>query len=289
MKRALFLDQQGYADPPACYADSMALLAPPGQKPEFTDAERPHLALAHLTSVPPSRRNFLGALAAHRAFVKQTLSNAGVRWIRTGANILSLPAGDLGVLFGMQHAPEGMTADNMGEWRAARLQFMALAGADSDGLTEYGRKLVGWMSENGIILDLSHANHRTAREALEFIRQRLPLNVVASNSGCSAIFPHPRNLPDDILAGIVNQGGYVGISTSASLLAEVGDDPHLALVRHIAHASRVCGPDNVGIGSGDEGASFKFLSQSLSRKFSTPAVEGFLGRNFEYFLLRSLP
>lgn len=288
MKRMLFLDEGG-ADPPPCRADSMALLAPPGQKPEFAETGRPRLALALLTSVPAHRRNFLGALAAHRAFVKQTLYNPGVRWIRTGENILSLPSGDLGVLFGMQHAPDGMTADNMGEWRAARLQFMALTGADSDGLTEYGRKLVEWMTENGIILDISHASHQTAREVLEFIRQRLPLNVVASNSGCSAIFQHPRNLPDDILAGIVNQGGYVGIPTSVSLLAKEGSSYLDALVKHVAHASRVCGSDNVGIGSSDECVSFEFLSQSLKRKFSTPAVDGFLGRNFERFLLRSLP
>lgn len=289
MKRALFLDQQGYADPLPCYADSAALLAPPGQKPEFTDAGRPHLALAHLTSVPLSRRNFLGALAAHRAFVKQTLSNPRVRWIRTGADIISLPPGDLGVLFGAQHAPDGMTQANMGEWRAARLQFMALAGADSDGLTDYGRKLVEWMAGNGIILNLSHASHQSARETLEFIRQHLPLNVMASNSGCSAIFPHPRNLPDDILAGIVNQGGYVGIPTSVSLLAEEGEDQDLALVRHIAHAIRVCGSDNVGIGSGAGYVDFRTLEKILVKKFSTSAVEGFLGRNFECFLFRSLP
>lgn len=288
MKRMLFLDEGG-ADPPPCRADSMALIAPLGQKPEFTDTARPHLSLAHLTSVPLSRRNFLGALAAHRAFVKQTLYNPKVRWIRTGANILSLPTGDLGVLFGMQHAPDGMTADNMGEWRAARLQFMALTGADSNGLTEYGRKLVEWMTENGIILDLSHANHQTAREALEFIRQRLPLNVVASNSGCSAIFQHPRNLPDDILAGIVSQGGYVGIHTSVSLLAKEGSSYLEALVKHVAHASRVCGSDNVGIGSGAGYVDFRTLEKILVKKFSTSAVEGFLGRNFERFLFRSLP
>jgi hypothetical protein len=288
MKRMFFLSEYN-ANPSPCYADSMALLAPPGKKPVFTDARRPRLALAHLTSVPLSRRNFSGALSAHKAFVRQTLSNPGVRWVRTEKDIISLPPGDLGVLFGMQHAPEGMTQANMGEWRAARMQFMALAGADSGGLTDYGRKLVEWMAENGIILDLSHASHQAAREALEFVRQNLPLNVMASNSGCSAIFSHPRNLPDDILAGIVNQGGYVGIPISASLLAQEGDDPHLALIRHIAHAIGVCGPDNVGIGSGILGTHFEILSDRLAKKFSTPAVEGFLGRNFEYFLLRSLP
>lgn len=283
------------ADPPLCLADSMAPL---------TSLKTATISVAHVTSAlrPKRRRSspHKDALSAHRAFVRGTLELPHVRWVRTMNDLISLPAGNVGILFGLQHAPEGMTKANVGEWRAARLQFMALAYADSNeygsgfkghgGLTDRGRNLIEWMSEHNIILDLSHANHQTAREALEFIRQEdLPVYLVASHSGCHSIFPHLRNLPDDILKEIVAQGGYVGIPTITFLLAQDSDDPYLALFRHVAHAIKVCGADNIGIGSGAMCVNFRTLEKRLTRKFSTPAVEGLLGRNFEYFLLRSLP
>lgn len=301
MKRMVFLGEE-FANPPPCRADSMALLAPHGKKPVFADAERPHLSLAHLTSVSLSRRNFSGALSAHRAFVKQTLSNHGVRWIRTEKDLISLPADNLGVLFGMQHAPEGVAEENMRKLHDEGLQFMGLYTDSNEygsgfngygGLTELGKKLLEWMSASDIILDLSHVGHQTARCALEFLRQeKLPMHPVASHSGCYSVFPHPRNLPDDVLKEIVNQEGYVGIPAIPSLLARESDDPYPALVRHVAHASSVCGANNVGIGSGVVHADVDFfwnLEKSLADKFSTSALIGFLGCNFECYLFRSLP
>lgn len=293
------------ADPSPCYADSMALFAPPGKKPVFADAKRPCLALAHLTSVPLSRRSFSGALSAHRAFVRQTLSNSGVRWVRTEKDLISLPAGDLGVLFGMQHAPEGMTEENVRQLHDEGLQSMGLFEINSSkygngfgshtGLMEHDRRLIEWMAENNILLDLSCMNHRAAYDALDFIRKESLPGPMVSHSGCYSVFQHPMNLQDGILKAIGEMQGYVGIAIIPILpiqLERESDEPYIkTFIRHIAHASRVCGADNVGIGSGAVHADpmFVTLKENLSRKFSTPAVKGFLGRNFEYFLLRSLP
>lgn len=280
------------ADPPLCLADSMA---------PSTSLATAAVSLAHVTSAPPERRRrspHQDAISAHRAFVRQTLALPHVRWVRTTNDLITLPAGELGVLFGTQYAPRGMTETAIGEWRSARLQSMAPFFATSeygggsekdDGLTERGRMLIEWMSMHGLILDFSNAGHHTAREALAFIRQEnLSAPLMASHAGCHSIFPHPRNLPDDVLRGIADMGGYVGISVRASLLAEESDYFQSALVRHLSHASSVCGFDNVGIGSSVM-VDFVALERKLRLTLGESAVEGYVGRNFEFFLIRTLP
>lgn len=280
------------ADPPPCLADSMA---PPAS---LTGA----LSLALVTSASPERRRnspHRDALKAHRAFVRETLALPRVRWVRTLDDLISRPVGGLGVLFGAQYAPYGMTEAAVGEWRAARLQSMAPFSGGSEygggaewrdsGLTERGRLLIKWMSEYGIVLDLSNAGHRTAREALAFIRQEnLSTRVMASHSGCYEIYQHSKNLPDDVLSEIADLGGYVGIPALASVLVESSGDLFRALARHLSHAGRVCGSDAVGIGSSIS-VDFRVLERRLNHFFSQSAVEGYLGRNFESFLFHFLP
>lgn len=281
------------ADPPPCLADSMS---------PSTSLATATVSLALVTSALPERRRHGSphqeALAAHKAFVRETLALPRVRWVRTMNDLIAIPAGSLGVLFGMQYAPNGMTEAAVHEWRSARLQSMAPfavaseygGGFESDGgLSERGRMLIEWMSMHGIILDFSNAGHRTAREALAFIRQgNLPTPLMASHSGCFSVFGHTTNLQDDMLRGIADRGGYVGIPISASLLAGESGDIFRALARHVSHASTMCGSDNVGIGSSVM-VDFMAIERKMKRYFSSSAVEGFLGRNFEFFLLRSLP
>lgn len=279
--------------PPPCLADSMV---PP------TSLATTTVSLALVTSAPPERRRHSpnrDALSAHKAFVRETLALPRVRWVRTVSDLMAIPIGDLGVLFGAQYAPRGLTEAAVGEWRAARLQSMAPFTVASEygggtevrdnGLTERGRMLVEWMSKQGLILDLSGAGHRTAHETITFIRQKnLQTHIMASNSGCHALFPHKRNLPDDILRGIADLGGYVGIPVLAFVLAENNGDVFRALARHVSHASTVCGSDNVGIGSSIS-MDFRVLERRLNHFFSPSTVEGYLGRNFELFLFSVLP
>lgn len=281
------------ADPPPCFADSMA---------PRTSLAMSTVSLALVANTPPERRWHGSpnkeALSAHRAFVRETLALPRVRWVRTVGDLMSLSPGNLGVLFGTQYVPNGLTEHAVREWRAARLQSMAPFAAaseyggwirDSYGLTERGRQLIEWIGRHGLVLDLSKASRRTVREALAFIRQnKLSIQLMASNSGCFSIFPHTTNLQDDMLREIADLGGYVGIPIRASLLAEESRDIFRALVLHVSHASKVCGSDAIGIGSSVM-VDFKALERKLQLTLGRSAVEGYIGRNFESFLFRSLP
>lgn len=317
------------------YADSLAFFALQGQPPIFDLNKHPQLSLAHLTSAPPFAKDFGVALAAHRIFREQALSNPDVHEVRTGED-LELPG--MGVVFGLQHAPEGMTLKRMQTFAQEGVRFMTLAfdGASEygggflseGGLTARGRELIEWMSETGIILDLSHANDKTACDALKFIQQKylqLPVRVVATHTGCASIFPHPRNLSDAVLWGIAYQGGYIGITAVTFFLGRQDSSYLENVARHVAYAVKTCGNNKVGIGSdsphidmtmeeaekhfgvmtkmlktsGRFGEYFPDRSPKLiehgSQMFETfhkvlgPFAESVLGRNFKSFLKRSLP
>lgn len=242
------------------YADSMAFLGLQGRPPIFNPSQRPFLSLAHLTSVPPFVKGFSPALEAHRLFRKQALSNSRVHEIHSRSDLPGKPE-SMGLLFGMQHAPEGLTLKRVRQLRDEGIRSMAIAydtpneyghGFKSAGsLTKRGSELVGWLGECGIILDLSHAGYRTAMDAITLIvLESLPTKVMASHSGCYAVYPHPRNLTDDMIRRIHFLDGYIGIPAITFLIAKKGSAYLGAFARHIAHAIRVCGDSEIiGVGS----------------------------------------
>lgn len=77
-----------------------------------------------------------------------------------------------------------------------------------DGLSELGRDVVAAMNDLGMIIDVSHAHDRAVERVLTLSRRP----VVASHSCAHALNPVPRNLKDDLIRGIAESGGLVGIN-----------------------------------------------------------------------------
>lgn len=278
-------------------ADSMAFIGAQGERPLFRDP-RPEFSLAHLTSVPPFVTDISAAFTEHAKFVTAAMSNNGAWLVRNAEDLPRLGRDRVGFLFGMQHAPNGLTHKDVRLLATASVRSMSLAyygeteyggGFKGEGgLTSRGENLIEWMAEEGILLDLSHANCATARDALFFIRDRqLPMKPMASHSASHELFGHPRNFPHDVLRGIAELDGYVGIPLISFFLGPKEKHALTEFVLHVTYMQHLLGAGRVGIGSDAPHLDMTVETAQEQYKYLT-GVLGTTGTFGEYFPDRPL-
>ena len=76
------------------------------------------------------------------------------------------------------------------------------------GLSEFGRDVIAAMNDLGMIIDVSHAHDIAVEKILQWSRQP----IIASHSCAYALCPADRNLKDDLLAGIAEKNGLIGLN-----------------------------------------------------------------------------
>jgi len=319
------------------YADSLAFLGPLA-KVERAD---PTLAvdLAHITVAPPNvydERKIAWWVRTVKAFVWM---QGGLRPIYSRKELEVKPSGrhTTALVYGLQHPPsrgklarlarQGVRVTTLGY--EVENEYGSGFAYPTRGLTFEGKGLVDTIARCGMILDLSHASHQTARDALEYRYKRgLKLPVMASHTGCYEVYNHPRNLPLDVLRGIAAAGGYVGIYTLTFGLDPIDNNPR-AFRRHLDYALEHLGSQGVGIGSDGvhkrmDAAARKAQFERMDKRLVAAAnfrprdpiepeaflypdkfirierylqkscywpttLEGVLGGNFRRFLLQALP
>jgi membrane dipeptidase len=119
------------------------------------------------------------------------------------------------------------------------------------GLTAFGVAAIHEMNRLGMMVDLAHTSHGAMRHILNITASP----VIFSHSTCYGLAANYRNAPDDVIAGLKENGGVLMVMFVRRFLNVV--DPDVAdietVVDHIMHIVQLAGWDHVGIGGDFDG------------------------------------
>lgn len=80
-------------------------------------------------------------------------------------------------------------------------------GAEHNGLSPFGKKVVRKMNELGMLVDVSHISDKSFFDVIEL--SKTP--IIASHSSVRSIAHHPRNFSDKMLKALAKNGGVIQI------------------------------------------------------------------------------
>ena len=197
-----------------------------------------------------------------------------------GAHTISNSLGALRAYYDLGVRYATLTHFNSNDWADA-----ATEPPQFGGLSAFGEEVVREMNRLGMMVDISHVSPDAMADTLDVTEAP----VIFSHSSARALTGHVRNVPDEILERMPENGGVVMVAfippfvseparvwaeglfpllmaastdaewetVTAKYIAEYGESPRATVADvadHIEHIAEVAGMDHVGIGADYYGA-----------------------------------
>lgn len=156
------------------------------------------------------------------------------------------------------------------------------------GLTSFGRDVIKEMNKLGMLIDLSHIAQQGFWDVIELSSNP----IIVSHSNAKSICSHKRNLTDDQIIAVKNNGGVIGINLYPNFLNDSGVAKITDVIKHIEHISSLVGCDNLGIGADFDGVEklpidingiedmYKIFNELSKLNYTEENINKIAGENF---------
>ncbi|XP_016103875.1 dipeptidase 2-like [Sinocyclocheilus grahami] len=144
------------------------------------------------------------------------------------------------------------------------------------------------MNRLGMLVDLSHSSWETTRAVLK--HSTVP--VIFSHSSAYAICNNIRNVPDEQLLLLKENGGLIMVNFYSSFVACSNNANVSVVADHFDHLKQVIGAESIGIGADFDGAQGfpkgledvskypALIEELISRNWTEEELAGVLRLNF---------
>lgn len=160
--------------------------------------------------------------------------------------------------------------------------------ATGSGLTLFGKQVVAEMNRLGMLVDVSHISTAGFWSVMETSTKP----IIATHSNAKSLCSHPRNLNDEQIKALAQNGGLAGITFAGQFLEEDWRNACIESVyKHIDYMLNLIGnDDHIGFGSDFDGIShppyniqgvqdYKPLIEYLSKYYSDKTINKITHQN----------
>jgi membrane dipeptidase len=153
-------------------------------------------------------------------------------------------------------------------------------------LSDLGIQVVEELDNLGIIIDVSHLNDEGFWDVIEHTKNPF----IASHSNSRSVCDHPRNMTDEMIIALAENGGVMGLNFAPSFIHPTNATLE-GLIDHLDYIMDLVGSDHIGLGSDFDGipstpigledvSKMPYVSRELiNRGYNETEIKKILGEN----------
>ena len=234
----------------------------------------------------PGDNAYARSMAEFDAIDRLVTRNAGVAVLARSASDVRRAAATNKIAFligvegghGLGDAPDDQLIARLREFYGRGARYMTLTWSNSNrlggssgddgktrGLTPFGARVIQVMNDLGMMVDISHVSDATFFDAVKASKKP----VLASHSSSRAICNHPRNMTDDMLRAVRDNGGAVCVNFGPEFLDQGWHDQWAVLQQSLGAAMGDIAKEHAG---DPRGAQLAFLPRYRALAAQLPRV-----------------